>query len=509
MLSQLWRTDAMFTDHMVLQRNKAIPIWGTGPSGQRFVVSCGGSSAEAIAADGKWMALLPALDAGGPHTLSVRSSAETAAFEDVWIGDVWLAGGQSNMQWPLCDSAGAEDAIREADEPMIRCYDVPRIAHEDEATGTPPAVWTVCSPDTAGAYSAVAYHFAKRVHRALGVPIGIVGCNFGATSAACWLPEERLEADEALRVYVDEFREQVKDFDWIKYEADERQFHEEFEAYQRRLEAGIGGAELGTVPWPPPISPRSFMRPSGVYGTMLRKAAPYGIKGFLYYQGEADADKAHLYARLLTGLIDNWRSDWGDQELPFLLVQLAAFGCDGNPDGESWALLREAQGLVADTVPGVGMAMALDCGEKDDIHPRNKRTVGERLALVALNQVYGLDVASSGPVYAGMTAGGDALTVRFSDTGGGLTTAGAYADRNGGAGPAAAGGPADALRGFEVAGPDGRFVTAEARIEGETVLLSALGVASPGAVRYGWANYTEANLYGENGLPARPFRASV
>lgn len=512
-MRQTWKTDAIFTDHMVLQRDSEIPVWGTGPNGQRFVVACGGRIAEAIASGGRWLARLPSPETGGPYTLEIRSEADSIAFSDVWIGDVWLAGGQSNMQWPLQDTAEADADIRDANHPLIRYYDIPRIANEDEQNAAPPASWTICSPETAGAYSAVAYHFAKRVHSATGVPIGILGCNFGATSAACWMSEERLEQDDALRVYLDEYRERVKDFDWAKYEADEQRFHADFDAYQRRLGEGLEGAELGTVPWPPPMSPRSFMRPSGLYHTMLRKAAPFGIAGFLYYQGEADADKAHLYTRLLSALIDNWRADWGGEERPFLLVQLAAFGCDGDPDGEAWALLREAQSQVADTVPGAGMALALDCGEEHDIHPRNKRTVGERLALVALERVYGMDVESSGPIFAGMRRSGDSIQVRFSHAQSGLAVAGEAArpESNASSGGVrqVAGHASSAVFGFEVGDRNGRFVPVEARIEGDTVLLCASELESPCAVRYGWANYPKANLSNGYGLPARPFRASL
>jgi sialate O-acetylesterase len=481
-----WRTDPIFTDHMVLQRNAEVPVWGTGVDGQRISVACGGKRTETVVSEGKWKAVLPPMEAGGPHELTVRTGDDTMTFTDVLIGDVWLAGGQSNMQWPLKDSEGAETEIRFASHPQIRYYDVPRVAYEDGVEWA--ASWKVCSPEHAGDFSAVAYHYAKQLQAQLGIPIGIVGCNFGATSASCWISEECLSEDTDLRVYLDEYREQVKEFDWEKHEEEEKRFQESFDAYNRRLEEGKTGGELGDLPWPPPMSPRSFMRPNGLYGTMLKRAVPYGIKGFLYYQGESDASKALLYDKLLKTLIDNWRTDWGNEKLPFLFVQLASFGCDGNPDGEDWALLRESQTMVVEQVPHTGMAVILDCGEEGDIHPRNKKTVGERLALVSLDRVYGVDIESSGPVYSGIQVNGDKAVLLFAH----------------GEGLAAGGG--GELTGFEIGARSGRFVPAQAKVAGDTVTLWSPDVPTPYAVRYGWKNYTEANLTNSLGLPAGPFR---
>nr|WP_273386056.1 sialate O-acetylesterase [Cohnella zeiphila] len=232
------------------------------------------------------------------------------------------------------------------------------------------------------------------------------------------------------------------------------------------------------------------MRPNGLYGTMLRKAAPFALKGFLYYQGEGDAHKPLLYDKLLEALIANWRADWGQAELPFLFVQLPAFGCDGDPDGEAWALLRESQAMVAERVPNAFMAVVLDCGEKDDIHPRHKRPVGERLARLAMNRVYGLDVPGNGPVCADIRLGDGRAELRFDHAGSGLAA-------SDGREPA----------GFEIAGADGVFVPARAEIAGDRVVLTSPAVPEPRFVRYGWANYTEANLTNAHGLPAGSFRS--
>ncbi|TLS48709.1 sialate O-acetylesterase [Paenibacillus antri] len=484
------RVDPIFSDHMVLQRDKEVAVWGEAADGEVIEVECAGRRATAVAAGGGWRATLPANEAGGPYRLAARSGAETIVFDDVWYGDVWLAGGQSNMQWPLRSSAGgAEEIAISGGCPLIRYYEVPKVAYDDGVVRE--SGWRASGQETAGEFSAVAYHFAKRVHAETGVAIGIVGCNMGATSAACWVAEETLERDPALRVYLDEFRAIAKDFDWEAYEAEERAFQDAFAAYEAAQSQGKTKEELGPVPWPPPMSPRSFMRPNGLYETMLKRTAPYTLKGFLYYQGEGDAHRPTAYDKLLEALIRNWRRDWEDDALPFLYVQLPSFGCDGDPDGDAWALLRESQAIVAERAPHVAMAVLLDCGEKDDIHPADKKPVGERLARLALARVYGRsDVHSEGPRFEQMRVNerGEAR-LRFRCGGGRLTT------RDGAP-----------LVGFELCGVDRVYVPAEARIEGDAVIAFSDRVPRPIAARYGWANFTEANLTDGFGLPAAPFR---
>lgn len=480
----------LFTDHMVLQREKEIVLWGTARDGARVVAEIAGLRAASDAANGSWRLALPAAPAGGPHRLAIAAGGESIVFEDVWFGDVWLAGGQSNMEWPLSDSSNGEAEIAASgDYPLIRYYDVPKVAYDDGIDR--PSAWRISGPETSGRFSAVAYHFAKRVHAQTGVPIGILGCNMGATSASCWVPEETLERDGELRIYLDEFRALVQDFDWTAYEAAEKAFHAAFEAHQAAERAGTPKEVLGPVPWPPPMSPKSFMRPNGLYGTMLKPAAPYTLKGFLYYQGESDAHRPLLYDRLLEALILHWRELWSDDRLPFLFVQLTSFGCDGNPHGEEWAMLRESQALVAERVPNTAMAVTLDCGERDDIHPREKRTVGERLAMLALEDVYGILTHCTGPVFQAMKADGDGKAKLFFRCGGELRTID-------GAPPA----------GFELCGPDMAYAPADARIDGHRVVLRSERVTRPVAARYGWANDPGANLADSFGLPAAPFRTN-
>lgn len=483
------RLHAMFTDHMVLQREKAVPVWGTGSDGERVAVECRGQRVETVIQDGSWRLELPPMDAGGPFELKVSSEEQVIVVRDVLFGDVWLAGGQSNMEWSLVDAAEGPTELPQAAFEQLRYYQVPKIAYDDGLEHE--TSWVVCTPENAKAFSAVAYFFAKRVIAETSVPIGIIGCNWGGTSASCWVNEEVLERDPALHVYLEEYQEKLRDFSWEAFEQQEAEYKAKVDAYNEGAARGVPAAELGDFPWPPPFSPRSFMRPNGLYHAMLRKAAPYALKGFLYYQGESDADKAHMYDRLMGSLIELWRSDWEDSELPFLFVQLPVFDNDGNPDGEQWPLLREAQWETARRVPGAWLAAAWEHGEKTDIHPRHKQPIGERLALLALEHVYGLDgVESSGPVWADMRVEEDAVVLRFDHVGAeGLRV------RGGGE-----------LQGFEICGPDRAYVAAEAEIRGDTVIVHSDGVREPIGVRYGWANYSEANMMGSGGLPVFPFR---
>lgn len=478
----------IFTNHMVLQRDSIVPIWGTGTEGTKIMVKYSGVVAEAFITEEQWRVELPTRGAGGPYELTITSGSESIVLQDVLFGDVWLAGGQSNMEWRLNSLANTKADIASAQFPKVRFYDVPRIAYEgEEGKSAEDSTWEVCTPERAGEFSAVAYYFAKDLVQALDVPIGIVGCNWGGTSASCWVSEKVLTNDLELKLYVDEYYAEIAGKDPDEVEAAVKQYADHSKEFFRKLALGLEGAELGDHPWPPPVSHKSFLRPNGLYETMLRKAVPYGLKGFIYYQGESDANKALLYDRLLSAMIQVWRSDWGNPKLPFLFVQLPGFGC-GDPEGEEWALLRESQLIVTETIENTAMAVVLECGELNDIHPQNKKPVGERLALVALRSVYGLDVESSGPVYLRMELKPGKAIVHFDHIGDGL------AARDG------------ALVGFEAAGEDGVFIRAHATIQGNKVEVLSEKVSTPVSVRYGWANFPDANLVNSSGLPAGPFR---
>lgn len=481
------RLNPLFSEGMVLQRDKPVAVWGTGAEGASVTVRCRGTRADGIVRDGKWSVTLPAMSEGGPFELFAASGGVTVIVNDVLFGDVWLSGGQSNMEWRLRDTDGADNAIAAANEPLLRFYEMPDVNYEDgqEHAGE----WKKCLPDAAGEFSAVAYYFAQELIASQGVPIGIIGCYKGATSAACWMSEATLTEDPQLRIYMDEYEEAVRDLDLEAYYERDRLFHEAAAQYAERERAGLRGEALGAAPWPAPMGPRNFLRPCGMYACKLLPAVSYTLKGFIYYQGESDAGRAFLYEKLLTALIGEWRNLWRDPSLPFLFVQLAGFGCYGNPEGEHWAQLRESQSVVAERVPGVGMAVSLDCGDFDDIHPRSKQPVGRRLALLAREIVYGEPLHGRSPAFVKMwTENGTALLV-FTFVGGGLMA------------------PDGQLSGFEIAGDDGRFHPAEAVIrDAVTVAVRSDHVPAPVAVRYGWKNWPAASLFGGSGLPVGTFR---
>ncbi|QGQ99026.1 sialate O-acetylesterase [Paenibacillus psychroresistens] len=487
-MSKPLRLDPLFNDHMVIQRNKAFVVWGTGPDGERVTVSCRGESASDEVQQGQWRVTLPAMGVGESCELIVQAADSTITLVDVVFGDVWLAGGQSNMEWSLNKSKDANSAIESANLALLRYYEVPRVAFEVEGIKFK-SKWKTCTPDNAGDFSAVAYYFARDLIASEQVPIGIIGCNWGGTSASCWVEEEVLQADPELSIYPKEFSEQMQGFDWQEFKLVNKAYNDAVNQHNRNFEAGHTGDELGLYPWPPPMSPQSFMRPSGLYETMLRKVFSFVIKGVIYYQGESDAHRPEMYSHLMEVLILDWRRQWKDEELPFLFVQLPIYACNNNPTGEEWPLIREAQQQAADRLSNTGMAVLLDCGEPADIHPIDKKPVGERLALLALDKVYGRAIKSSGPVYKELIMEDEQVVVHFDYVEAGLLI------RGGGR-----------LAGFEIAAEDGEFHLADAEIDGKTVRVSSEQVTLPRFVRYGWANVTDANLIGVDRLPAAPFR---
>lgn len=485
-MSKVLSANAIFIDHMVLQRGMEVPVWGEGNDGALVKVMCRDEQVDTIVENGSWMIALSNMEAGGPFELIIESEGHSIVIRDVLFGDVWLAGGQSNMEWPLSESQGGQAEIADIQIPNLRFYDVPKVAYDDGVVHSPS--WKVCTSEHAGTFSAVAFYFAKQVSIDQGIPIGIIGCNWGGTSASCWVPEHALTDDPDLRIYADEFKEQMKDFDPAAFAIEEAKHNLALDEFNRKHAEGLRGKALGDYPWPIPVSPNYFLRPYGVYSTMLLKVVPFGLKGFLYYQGEGDAHRSLVYDKLMKALIGTWRTLWNNPMLPFLFVQLPAFGCNGNESGDEWPLLREAQLMVTERVANTGMVVAIDCGDREDIHPINKKPVGERLALVALEHVYGKSVESSGPIFNSLKVVNGKAILSFNHCGEELFARDLP------------------LIGFEIADETNVYVSAHAAINGKTVVVWSEQVETPSAVRYGWANYTEANLVNSFGLPAMPFR---
>ncbi len=473
----------LFTAHMVLQQGAPVPVWGTAEANEAVTVTVAGQSAAATAdASGKWVAKLPALAAGGPHELVAKGKNEVKV-ADVMVGEVWIASGQSNMEWPVRNGSATDQEKASANYPAVRMFTVARAVTSKPAPDVG-GTWAVCTPESVGSFSAVAYFFAKDVHKSLNVPVGIIHTSWGGTPVESWMPLSALEADADFKPIADRSKQAVEGFakqleDW-KQAADK--------------------AEAAGTPVPPiPVDARSSpFRASVLYNAMLAPVAPYAMKGAIWYQGESNAPRAYQYRKLLPAMIKTWRDVWaappnaaepGKGEFPFYIVQLANFTPPPTEPSESdWAELREAQAMTA-KMPNSGLAVTIDIGEAGDIHPRNKEDVGKRLALVALANAYGKsEVAHAGPEYESMAVEGDKVRIKLRNASGLMTKDG---------------GPA---KGFAVAGEDRKWVWADATIDGESVVVHSEKVAKPVAVRYAWAHNPPTNLYNKVGLPAVPFR---
>jgi sialate O-acetylesterase len=614
----------VFGDNMVLQRDKTNTIWGWTDAGTSVRVEIAGRTASTVAKDdGSWQAQIVPPAPGGPYVLSI-DGPKSVRYTNVLVGDVWLCGGQSNMEWPLARARNGEQEVKKAHHPSIRLFTVKnRAGYSPERLVD--ASWKICSPETVtqdGGVSAVGYYFALKIRSETNVPIGLVKNCVGGTPAESWTSAAGLreftefapalaEVDRLrsrggpqygnyIMHWYDEFDVGQQNGSWTAPGLDATEWKtvtipEAFSAlgvpetpavcYFRKtvtlpdpLPAGrtsihlgsiermdttyINGKWVGASAWvenprvytapdrvlkpgtnvitirvfkvrpnggflarpeqmrlvlgdkteialggewkaklsvdarPPHPLPLSFenwpVMPTVLHNGMIAPVAPLGIAGVIWYQGEANTSRASQYRRLLPALITDWRATFGQGDFPFYIVSLAAFMQHRNvPGDDSWAELREAQALTARRVPNSGLALAIDLGDANDIHPIDKKEVGERLALWALAKHYGRKVVFSGPTFASMEALPGALKLRFDNTDGGLVVRG------------------ETLGEFSIAGPDGKWHWAEARIEDDSVIVSSPQVPAPKAARYAWQANPVATLYNGAGLPAVPFRTDA
>lgn len=519
---------AVFSDNCVLQRGKNITLFGTGKEGSTVeAVLSGivlGSSEEqtvkgrGMVKDGRFEFLLPPLREGLEHRLTVTDGSETVTLENIAIGEVWLAGGQSNMELELQNCA-EKDALNRPADHMLRFYYTQKRAFIDEEflraeenTG-----WESFGGPGTRAWSAVGYFFGEKLQSKLQVPVGIIGCNWGGTSASAWIPREALAEDRDLQVYLDVYEEAVGD----KSEEQQLKEYAEYSAYQAEFDRKCAAvyqekpdmewedvvALVGENRYPGPMGLGNPCRPCGLYECMVKRVMPYTLKGFIYYQGESDDHLPHLYYKLFARLIRQWREDWGDDGLPFLFVQLPMHRYKQDPDFKHWCLIREAQDRVYRTVRHTGMACAIDQGEFNEIHPKRKSVVGERLYLQALEVAYGMECPDAkGPRFAWAEPGEGELILHFANVEGGFL---AGPDIPESEWPV---GTDDVL--FEVAGANGVYVPVDQWIgqetpEGTILRLRSAKVPDPVFARYLWTNYSSGSLlYGKNWIPLAPFRTS-
>ena len=519
----------LFTDHMVLQRDLPVPVWGTAASGEELTVEFAGQSVKATADEqGAWKAELAPLAASAEPRDLVVTGSNAITLQDVVVGDVWLASGQSNMDAPM-DSGNAKQELPSADDPLLRFFVVKKNVAADPLD-TIEGRWQKSDPETARRCSAVAWFFAREIRRTQDVPVGIIQAAWGGTPIKTWMSLASLEEEPAMSSIVAEYRKARAAHDAAKAEPQRQQeYYRDMEDWENNVEPAYKAARQAHTeaaaeakaageqppPRPEPERPEPVMpdpiampartkRPSVptiVHNAMIAPLAPYGLRGILWYQGEADISRAADYRQLFPRLIESWREDFTQPEVPFLFVQLPAYGRDKAVVADSGiADLRAAQ-AAALTLPATGLAVTLDIGEAGDAHPRNKIHVGKRLALVAREQVYDEDVVSSGPVYRSHEVKDGAVHVKFDHTGGGLVVA--RPPWRAASMPEV---PEDKLVGFAVRGAGGPWFAADARIDGDAVIVSSSDVPDPQAVAYGWSASPAVNLYNQEGLPAAPFR---
>lgn len=474
------RVPAILSSHMVLQRGQPIHLWGWATPQESVSAEFNAVQQGAIADRiGRWDIFLPPQSAGGPYQLTINA-ANTLQLEDVMVGDVWFASGQSNMEMPLSGFPGsafvtnADEEIRKANQPNIRLLFIKHKTSDFPMRDYDAASWTTCTPETAAKFSAVAYFFGKQLADHEHVAIGLIDSTWGGTPAEAWISMHGLSADSALMPVFAE---------WAAFADQQADLQPVIEAEKREDEAARKANQpLPKHAWRP--NPSSW-QPGALFNGMVAPAIDFHIKGVIWYQGESNASvgRANLYEKVMPAIIADWRSNWHQGNFPFLFVQIANFKAGAQ---ETWPIVREAQRRTL-AIANTGMAVTIDIGDPDNVHPANKQEVGARLALAARKLAYGEDVEDSGPFFRETAVEGHTLRLWFDHTAGGLLAKG------------------DALQGFEIAADDRHFMKADARIEGETVVVSCDCVVNPKFVRYGWANAPTVNLTNGKGLPASPF----
>ncbi len=607
------RLPVLLSDHVVLQRDTPVRLWGWADPGSLVTIVIGPEQYEVkTSKTGVWEVFIRPYDSGGPHQIHFFSGEEELIISDVFFGDVWVAGGQSNMEWKL--KWGVEDwehEVAQSHLPLIRFFEVPKNPSYKKEVDFPSGEWRVASPEITSGFSAVAWFFAKRNHLEKGIPVGIIDSTWGGTPAEAWTPLTTLldvpgYKKEALSILngetnrgheFDNYRKASERIDYLFNHADEglakglrlseyddsdwklvsihkKQFDpailwlrtrfqiEEIPPKPVLLDTGdidqqafvyINGEFVGTKPWyeqnslleidtgilkkgenliairainmwdncvktgfqrspfltfnnttieletnwkyslsaeaPLPEIIRYDWQCGYLYNGMIHPLTTFTIRGFLWYQGERNSEHYEKYFALFSALIKSWRTTWNQGDLPFLFVQLAGYlKRSETPEDTDWARLREAQSRAL-SLPNTGMAVALDVGDIDDIHPRNKKTVGDRLWASAKKVAFNDPGIHSGPAYKNHSVEGSSIRITFDSAGSGFLVKGG-----------------GAIKGFAIAGPDKKFFWAEAVIDNSDILVSSTFVHNPIAVRYGWGNNLEVNLYNNDGFPVVPFR---
>jgi sialate O-acetylesterase len=472
---------SIISDNMVLQADTNAPIWGKAAANSQISITCSWDKKTVITVksdeQGKWAAGLKTPKNSKKGIITITCGKEVRTITNVLVGQVWLCSGQSNMAFKVNEIKNPDKELKKAKYPKIRFFIVKKTTAkepQEDCFGE----WVECNPETAAKFSAVGYFFGKQLHK----PIGLIDSSYGGTPAQAWMSKEAIESNAALKEYlaIDANNEANKD----KYE---KEYTKTLKDWKNEVMTAVAQGKPAKSKPKPPYSLREQDKCGRLYNVMIHPLIPFAIKGAIWYQGESNADNAIGYRTLFPAMITDWRTNWHQGDFSFYFVQLAGYG---KTAGTDWPMLREAQTMTL-ALPNTGMAVAIDIGEANDIHPKNKQAVGKRLALWAMAKNYGREnLVCSGPLYKGMQIEGDKIRISFEYAKGGLKLA-----------P-----KAKIVKGFVIAGSDKKFVPANAKISKGDVLVWSEQIKQPAAVRYGWADWTDCNLYNKHNLPVSPFR---
>ncbi|MFP5040128.1 sialate O-acetylesterase [Parasediminibacterium sp. JCM 36343] len=480
--------NGLFCDNAVLQRGVAVPVWGIADDGEKVTVTFAGQTVSTVAAQGQWMLKLKPLKAGGPYEMTIQGN-NTVKLVNILVGEVWICSGQSNMERQLGLRGGQKPILNwlaeaaDANYPEIREF---ALSHVASTTPLPNVIskWVVCDTGTVKNFSAVGYFFGSTLYKNLKVPIGLIHSSWGGTSAEKWASRDALEANPELKTLVERYDKSI-----IDYPAALQKYNDNEATILAKWAADTAAARQSSKPLPrkpaAPIDPVKSGDCGGLFNAMINPLIPYAIKGVIWYQGESNVSRSKQYQTLFSTMITDWRSRWAIGNFPFLFVQIAPFRTN-TPE------LREAQLIALQKTPNTAMVVTLDCGDSIDIHPTNKRPVGERLALAARAIAYNeKKLEYSGPVYEGYTKKDGKIEISFTHKGGGLVA------KDGD------------LIGFTISSDGKTFVPAKASIQGDKVVVYSDDVKQPKAARYAFVNNAFGNLFNKEGLPASPFRTDV
>jgi len=497
------KTAPIFTNHTVLQREKPVHIWGTcSDENEIITVSLNGCSVQTKVRNQKWSVTLPPMPAGGAFEIRISSHNEEILLSDVMIGEVWLCGGQSNMEMALINSDNPEPALASCQNSNVRLYHVCKRGHFDEEffKEEEASVWQTPERDNCANWTAVGYYFGEMLAKKLGVTVGLVECNYGGTSASAWVSRETLESTETGKLYLKDYENGMAgltDEEANQAYLDYCDYHNKWqekcaECYQKNPE--ISWEEVleicGENRYPGPSAPINPLRPHGLYDTMITRIIPYSLRGFLYYQGESDDHRPEGYQTMLSCLIRQWRTDFQDENLPFLLVQLPMYGFEDTKHQTNWSIIRQAQEKIYRNTKNTGLAVILEQGEFKEIHPKEKRIPAERLYLQALKEVYHIqEEDTTAPLFRCAYPEGNGVHIEFNNAESGLEL--------------------KKQSGFEIRDDSDEWHSAEAEIKGNAVLIQNPDVTYPTGIRYAWYNYGDVTLFSKNGLPASPFEESI